>query len=97
FSRDWSSDVCSSDLATAALLVEVVRADYREQLPESETVFELLKDFFDLTSEETKLLMEEARAEADHAASLQGFTRRLHEHLSIEIGRASCRDRVAAF
>jgi uncharacterized tellurite resistance protein B-like protein len=45
-------------------------------------VFELVKDFFSLSDDETRLLIAEARHEADHAASLQEFTRRLHEHLS---------------
>ncbi len=69
-------------LATAALLVEVVRADYEEDLSEDEAVFDLLRQFFDLTEEETDLLIEEARREADHSVSLQAFTRVLHERLS---------------
>ena len=36
-------------LATATLLVEVVRADYEEDLAEGEAVFGLLKEFFDLS------------------------------------------------
>jgi len=69
-------------LATAALLVEVVRADYEEELSESEVVLEQLKRFFDLTEAETVLLMREAEREADEAVSLQSFTRLLHEQLS---------------
>jgi uncharacterized tellurite resistance protein B-like protein len=71
-------------LATAALLIEVVRADYEETPTESRMVSKLLKGFFDLSEDETALLIREAEAEADHAASLQGFTRRLHEQLSVE-------------
>lgn len=71
-------------LATATLLVEVVRADYREDLIENEAVFRLLRDFFDLTDEETAVLLKEAESEADHAVSLQNFTRLLHERVSLE-------------
>lgn len=72
------------ELATAALLIEVARADYEEDLTANEAVFGLLKAHFDLSEEEARLLMEEARAQADAAASLQAFTRQLHESLTAE-------------
>lgn len=71
-------------LATALLLVEVARADFSEDLVEDEKTFELLRDFFDLSPEEARLLVQEAKSEADRAASLQSFTRRLHQRLSVE-------------
>lgn len=71
-------------LATATLLIEVVRADYREDLTENEEVFAQLKRFFDLGEDDALLLVKEAEREADHAVSLQGFTRLLHERLSLE-------------
>ncbi|MED5534473.1 MAG: TerB family tellurite resistance protein [Pseudomonadota bacterium] len=70
-------------LATATLLVEIVRADYEEDLVEGEAVFAQLREFFSLSEEETGLLVQEAEREADHAVSLQEFTRELHEQLSI--------------
>jgi len=70
-------------LATATLLVEIVRADYEEELVEGEAVFVQLREFFSLSEEETALLIQEAEREADHAVSLQEFTRALHEQLSI--------------
>lgn len=70
-------------VATALLLIEVARADYEEDLTEDAAIFELVQQFFSLSNEETQILIEEARQEADHAASLQGFTRRLNEHLSL--------------
>lgn len=70
-------------LSTATLLVEVVRADYDEDLAEVEAVFELLQGFFDLSDDETRLLIREAEQEADHAVSLQSFTRVLHERLTL--------------
>ena len=70
-------------LATATLLVEVVRADYDEDLAEREAVFDLLQGFFDLSDNETSLLIQEAEQEADHSVSLQSFTRVLHERLTL--------------
>lgn len=71
-------------LATALLLIEVARADYSEDLIESEAVGALLREYFDLTEDEVGLLVDEAKAQADHSASLQSFTRRLHEELEVE-------------
>lgn len=69
-------------LATAALLIEVVRADYEEDIKETEAVIRQLQTHFELTEEETLLLVEEAAQKADHSVSLQEFTRLLHKHLS---------------
>lgn len=71
-------------VATAVLLVEVARADYAEALAEQDAIAALLKDNFDLSDEETALLVADAKTEADHAASLQSFTRALHEQLTPE-------------
>ena len=70
-------------LATATLLIEVVRADHEEDLAENRAVFSQLKAFFELSEQETSLLVKEAEEEADHAVSLQTFTRNLHENLSV--------------
>ena len=70
-------------LATATLLIEVVRADHEEDLAENRAVFSQLKAFFELSEKETSLLVKEAEEEADHAVSLQTFTRSLHENLSV--------------
>lgn len=69
-------------VATALLLIEVARADYQQNLTEDAVVFALIQQFFELTESETKLLIEEAARTADHAVSLQTFTRRLHEQLT---------------
>ncbi len=70
-------------LATALLLVEVARADYETDLTEDEQIVALLRTTFALDDEELALLVEDARAESDYAASLQAFTRTLHEQLSV--------------
>jgi uncharacterized tellurite resistance protein B-like protein len=69
-------------LATATLLVEVVRADYEELASETEAVIGQLKRHFQLTEDETRLLVKEAEQNADHSVSLQDFTRLLHEQLT---------------
>jgi uncharacterized tellurite resistance protein B-like protein len=69
--------------ATAVLLVEVARADFAEDLSEDRAIIDLMKAFFGLTEQETAMLIADAKAEADHAASLQTFTRRLHEELTL--------------
>lgn len=78
---DDSSREHSIRLATALLLVEVARADYTEELVEDQAIVDLLQNFFDLSDAEVALLAQQARKEADRAASLQGFTRQLHEEL----------------
>ncbi|WP_428100026.1 TerB family tellurite resistance protein [Candidatus Rariloculus sp.] len=72
------------ELATALLLVEVARADYQADLIEDEEILSLLRSSFELDDEELSLLVDEARAESDHAASLQAFTRTLHEQLTVQ-------------
>lgn len=68
-------------LATALLLVELARADYALAEVEQEAIIELLAQHFSLSETEVGALVEQAHAEADHAASLQGFTRKLNEEL----------------
>jgi uncharacterized tellurite resistance protein B-like protein len=71
-------------IATALLLIEVERADFSDDLTQRDETFRLVKQFFELSDEDAALLVAEARHEADHAASLHAFTRRLHEALSLE-------------
>jgi len=70
-------------VATALLLIEVARADYADDLAEDAAMLESLAQFFALDAADAKLLLDEARREADHAVELQQFTRRLHEQLSV--------------
>jgi uncharacterized tellurite resistance protein B-like protein len=70
-------------LATAVLLIEVARADFAQDVVESQAVAVLLEAHLGLSQREIADLIEEAERRADHAASLQAFTRRLHEELSV--------------
>ncbi|MEE8236795.1 MAG: TerB family tellurite resistance protein [Gammaproteobacteria bacterium] len=69
-------------LATATLLIEVVRADYEVDVKEIDATIRQLRAHFDLTEDETLLLVKEAEEKADHSVSLQDFTRVLHKQLS---------------
>lgn len=69
-------------LATAALLVEVTKADFEEQVAENEATYALLKQHFDLSDEEAEALLGAGYAEAERVVSLQELTRLLHEKLS---------------
>lgn len=71
-------------LATALLLVEVARADFYEDVAEDRAILDLLGSFFELEDEALHLLLQQAKTEADHAASLQSFTRKLHEDLTVD-------------
>ena len=68
-------------LATALLLVELARADYSLADIEQDAIVSLLASHFSLSESEVRALVEQAEAEADHAASLQGFTRKLNDEL----------------
>jgi uncharacterized tellurite resistance protein B-like protein len=46
-------------------------------------VFAQLKQHFELDEDEALLLVQQAEQEADRAVTLQGFTRLLHEQLSV--------------
>ena len=69
-------------LATATLLIEVVRADYEVDVKEIDATIRQLRAHFDLTENETLLLVKEAEEKADHSVSLQDCTRVLHKQLS---------------
>ena len=71
-------------LATAVLLVEVARADFSEDDVEMDAVASLLTDHLDMPADEVDRLIREARHKADYSASLQSFTRQLHEELSVD-------------
>jgi uncharacterized tellurite resistance protein B-like protein len=71
-------------LATAALLIEMSRADFTEREVEREAIEESLKRFFDLTPEETDTLRSLAEKEADASTSLHPFTSLINDHYLLE-------------
>lgn len=71
-------------LATAALLVEVARADTTTAGLEQDVMARLLRERFALSEAETHALLKAGETRADQAVSLHKFTRLLHEQLSAE-------------
>src|SRR5690606_40113409 len=85
FSRDWSSDVCSSDLidpSSAGPLADLT-------LP---TLLETLKPVFDERDAEAEMLAFE-QALAIARGFVEASIRQRAAKLRAEIGRASCRER----
>lgn len=74
----------SLQLATAALLIEVSRADFDIGENEQQTVVGLLKSQFTLTDDELETLVDLGRQEAEQATSLYQFTRLINEHYNPE-------------
>ena len=72
-------------VATAALLVEVMRADYEVRPAERHAVLQALGAAFDdLSPDETKDLLARAEERADDATSLYEFTRHVNRQLDHE-------------
>ena len=72
-------------VATAALLVEMMRADYEVQPEEREAVLRALAAAFDdLSPQETRDLLARAEERADDATSLYEFTQHINRRLDHE-------------
>ena len=71
-------------LAVAALLIEMSRADFEVKAAEHTALTDAIERVFNLSSEETKELIRLAEAEANHATSLYEFTRLINAHLTVE-------------
>ncbi len=67
-------------LAAAALLIEMTRADHSVKGVERTAVSQALARAFDLEPSETRELLELAEQEADAATSLYEFTRLINRH-----------------
>ena len=67
-------------VATAVLLIEVVRADFIVEPSEQRRLRQLLEQQFQLSQAELDALLEEAEADADRLISIQHITRLLNEH-----------------
>lgn len=71
-------------LAVAALLIEMSRADFDVKAVERSAVADAVERAFNLSPEETKELIRLAEVEADHATSLYEFTRSINAHFTAE-------------
>jgi uncharacterized tellurite resistance protein B-like protein len=71
-------------LATAVLLVEVMRTDTRIAPEERNTVLDALREKFALRDDELARLLELAEAESDEASDFYRFTSQINKGFSIE-------------
>jgi len=69
------------DLATAALLIELARADFSESAAELDAIRHILGKHFGLAEQTVDELMVKAMHRADRAVSLHEFTHRLNAEL----------------
>lgn len=74
----------SLELATAALLCEVVRADYHIDDAELDALHRLLKSHFGLTDAQVTELMEMAQEEVDDAVDHYQFVSLIKEHFDYD-------------
>ena len=69
------------ELATAALLIEMARADFAESEAETGAIRAVLRKRFNMTEAAVNTLMADATRRADRAVSLHEFTHRLNAEL----------------
>ena len=71
-------------LASAALMFEVVRADSEVKDNELNTLKQLLQEQFELPAVELNELIELAEQQSNEATSLYQFTRLINDHFDVE-------------
>ncbi|MCH9671126.1 MAG: TerB family tellurite resistance protein [Gammaproteobacteria bacterium] len=71
-------------MATAALLVEVMRADFEIDESERSAILAIVAETFSLTAQEAADLLGYSEDAADDAVSLYEFTRHINDHLPPE-------------
>ena len=74
----------SIQVATAALLIEMMKADGKVSEDERKAVMQTIQSKFNLTDEETKSLKELAKEKAKKATDYYEFTSLIHKSLSYE-------------
>jgi uncharacterized tellurite resistance protein B-like protein len=79
-------------MAAAALLVEVSRADFNVQEEELKVVVDALKNHFAFSEEDTQDLLKLALAQNEDAASLHPFLRLINDHFTAEQKRTIIED-----
>ena len=79
-----SDSVSADQLATAALLIEVMVIDGNLDEQELNSIAETLSRMLSLSAEEVDELISLSRGEVTEATSLYQFTREINEHFDIE-------------
>jgi uncharacterized tellurite resistance protein B-like protein len=78
------SDEDVIQLAVAALLVEISRADHEQRPAEDEEIRRQLNNAFHLSDAQSEVLIKKAMESVDGSVSLFDFTRDLHTRMSYE-------------
>src|SRR5207247_8462634 len=88
--RDWSSDVCSSDLDAAT------RAELESQLKAGMSAEAVKKAMADVRGNQARAAVAQALASDANVRSVlsRDLIRQALDDAQLQIGRASCRDRV---
>jgi uncharacterized tellurite resistance protein B-like protein len=81
---DTRDDKRALQLATAALLMEVARADTRVTAEERQTIRRVIEVHFGLSPQDTRSLIETAERKAEDATSLYPFTRLINAECSLQ-------------
>lgn len=76
------SDEHALRLATAALLIEMTRADYKVKAIEQEKILSVLREHFDISEDETSELVQLAEQEADLSTTYHEFTSLINSQYS---------------
>ena len=76
------SDEHALRLATAALLIEMTRADYQVKKIELDKILSVLQQHFDITQSETSELLQLAEQEADNSTTYHEFTTLINSQYS---------------
>jgi len=78
------SGVKSIEYATAALFIELAKADFSTHASEKDLMMALLEQTFDLDSESLTRLLRQAEQASTEASDLYQFTSLINEHLDNE-------------
>lgn len=82
--KSADSELHELNMATAALLFEVVRADQEAKDEEITTIREALEKTMNLSPEETEDILQLAEQQVDAAVSLYEFTKKITDHFDSE-------------
>ncbi len=74
-----SSAVSATDLACAALLIEVINSDHELDDPETEAFLEILQSSLNIPEDDLKEMVRLAEAQVHQATSLYEFTRLIND------------------
>ena len=82
--EDPANQLCHMQLASAALLIEISRADYKRDSNEQQAIETALKETFELDQQQLSTLIELAEEENSDATSLYQFTSLIKDNYSAE-------------